>query len=283
MSRLLWYLETLFLFTRSDYKTIFLPVTMFASVTVPVQSLGDWLKMLCWIWTHLLQATVSNQNYSANEDIINKPWRPLPSSRVTERQAAILRWCLVFGNLAFSAMLGKRVMYVSAALALVEFVHDDLGLSHHPIFKNVCNIGGYGTFEAGATLILSKDMVLDAVALKALMLTALLIFTTIHAQDFADCEGDKQSGRRTLPIVFPEGSRVYIMLIIVAWSVTLCAIWSVGTLGSALIVGSGTFVGWRYFEMRAASEDEKSYLLYNLWLSSVNMLPGNARFKILKF
>lgn len=172
LSKLAYTAETLFLFTRSDYKTILFPVvrwsrsivhcgseltthqTMFASATAPIHSFESWLKMLFWIWTHLLQANVSNQTHSANEDIVNKPWRPLPAGRVTERQAAILRWSLVVANLALSATIGQQVMYVSAALALVEFVHDDMGLSHHPVLKNVCNIGGYGTFQAGATLIL---------------------------------------------------------------------------------------------------------------------------------
>lgn len=129
---------------------------MFATVTAPMKSITSWLTMLVWIWTHLLQANVSNQNYSADEDIINKAWRPLPSGRVSERSACILRWTLVALNLAFSAVIGMPVFYTSAALALVELVHDDLGLSHHPILKNVCNIGGYGTFETGATLILCE-------------------------------------------------------------------------------------------------------------------------------
>lgn len=129
--------------------------------------------------------------------------------------------------------------------------------------------------ESEANFALAKDMALDGTSLKALVLTGLLIFTTIHAQDFADCEGDRKSGRRTLPIVFPEGSRIYIMLIIVAWSIMLCAIWDVGTLGSAFIVGSGTFVGWRYFEKRTTSEDERSYLLYN-----VSLLPSSSKWDL---
>lgn len=117
---------------------------------------------------------------------------------------------------------------------------------------------------ADCGLILAKDMTLDGTSLKALMLTVFLIFTTIHAQDFADCEGDKESGRRTLPIVYPEASRVYIMLTITVWSILLCAIWDIGTVASLLITATGTFVGWRYFDKRAITDDEKSYLLYNV-------------------
>jgi hypothetical protein len=99
---------------------------MFATAAAPATSLARWVKMLTWLWTHVLQTGVSNQSLSADEDIINKPWRPLPSKRVTPSQAKILRWCIVFFNLALSATFRKEVVYASAALALFQFLHDDL-------------------------------------------------------------------------------------------------------------------------------------------------------------
>ncbi|ESK83983.1 hypothetical protein Moror_7500 [Moniliophthora roreri MCA 2997] len=256
---LVYHLHTLFLFTRSDWKTIFLPATTFGTVTGPISSFEKWALVLVWVWTHLLQANVSNQNYSAGEDIINKPWRPLPAKRITERQAAIL----------------------SLALALVEFVHDDCGLSHRPILKNVCNIGGYTTFETGATLIASPYMALDKISIQAVFLSGALIFTTIHAQDFADVDGDRQSGRHTLPIVHPEGSRVYILIMLVGWSIALSFFWDLGPICATALVLVGSFVGMRYYRKRDVLSDEGSYRYYNMWLLLANTLPGNSRFGVL--
>jgi 4-hydroxybenzoate polyprenyltransferase len=113
------------------------------------------LSVTTWIWLHLLQANVSNQCHSGDEDSVDKPWRPIPSGRVTRQHATWLRWLLLPACLYLSISYGYGVAFASAALSLVEFVHDDLRLSGHPVFKNACNVGGYVTFELGASLVLS--------------------------------------------------------------------------------------------------------------------------------
>ena len=59
--------------------------------------------------------------------------------------------------LGLSLFFGVNVLVASALLTVVEIVHDDFGLSGHPIFKNLCNVGGYATFELGATLVLCRS------------------------------------------------------------------------------------------------------------------------------
>lgn len=135
---------------------------MFSTVVAPFSAPSQWVKMVIWVWLHLLQANVSNQNFSADEDAINKPWRPLPSGRITEHQARLLRWTLWILDLAFSAHINSGVFFASFLLAIVEIIHDDFGWSHHPVLKNLCNVGGYTTFELGATLILCTCVLLKS-------------------------------------------------------------------------------------------------------------------------
>ncbi|KAG1871841.1 hypothetical protein DFJ58DRAFT_652344, partial [Suillus subalutaceus] len=80
------------LFTRSDYKTILLPVTIFTFILSPRRNPLALSCTLCWVWFHLLQANVSNQTYSAHEDVVNKPCRPVPSGRISVRDCHALRW-----------------------------------------------------------------------------------------------------------------------------------------------------------------------------------------------
>ncbi|KAH7903082.1 hypothetical protein BJ138DRAFT_1021170, partial [Hygrophoropsis aurantiaca] len=157
------------------------------------------------------------------------------------------------------------VVFSSAALSVVEFIHDDLGFSHHPVYKNLCNVGGYLTFELGATLILC------GITFIALCISGLVIFTTIHAQDFGDAEGDRISGRRTLPIVASEGSRTYIPAALPLWSLILSTIWDLGPLSSVIFVMMGAFVGTQYFRFRDARHDKLSFVLYNVCLRLVNL------------
>ncbi|KIY43457.1 hypothetical protein FISHEDRAFT_67929 [Fistulina hepatica ATCC 64428] len=224
-------------------------IVTFATACTPIRSADRWIQMTIWVWLHLLQANVSNQNFSLSEDIINKPWRPLPSGRISERSTSILRWSLFVENLMFSLWLGGDVCLVSVLLACVEFFHDDLGYSRHPLWKNVLNVGGYATFELGATLIMCK-FGLDDSAILALILSGSIILTTIQAQDFADREGDKKSSRRTLPISFPEGSRVYTFLMLVVWSFTVSRLWHLGPISSHVFISFGSWIGYRYYSKR---------------------------------
>ncbi len=57
--------------------------------------------------------------------------------------------------LVLSALQGPWALFASGALTVVEILHDDLGLSGHLIFKNLCNVGGYTTFELGASICMS--------------------------------------------------------------------------------------------------------------------------------
>ncbi|KAI6140820.1 UbiA prenyltransferase family [Pisolithus tinctorius] len=279
--RLAFYLETIFLFTRSDYKTIFFPVIIFATATAPSTGAKQLIHTAIWVWIHLLQANVSNQTYSAHEDVINKPWRPLPSGRMTADEARRFRWFLLVVCLCLSAWHGAGVLLASTGLSLVEIFHDDFGFSSDPVLKNLCNVGGYLTFESGAILILSSKTSVDHTSLVALLSSGLLIFTTIHAQDFADADGDRLSGRRTLPIVAPEGSRLYMLTALPVWSIVLSALWDLGPMCGTLFLVMGLFVGSQYFRFRDVQHDQSSYLLYNVWLLAAHVLPMNARSRIL--
>ncbi|KAG0699930.1 UbiA prenyltransferase family [Suillus ampliporus] len=273
------YFETAWLFTKSDYKTIILPVIIFAAVLSPRHDMLSLSCTLLWVWSHLLQANVSNQTYSAHEDAMNHPWRPVPSGRISVKDCRTLRWGLMVFCLALSSIFGINVLISSMLLTVVEIVHDDFDLSHHPIFKNLCNVGGYATFELGATLVLCTQLSLTSMT--ALACSALVIVLTIHAQDFSDTNGDRMSGRRTLPIVAPEGSRIYMLCILPALSFILVSIWNLGPLCSIVFVSIGFGVGLRFFHLREEISDRSTYMLYNIWLMGAHLLPANARFCVL--
>ncbi|KAG9318041.1 hypothetical protein JVU11DRAFT_105 [Chiua virens] len=264
LQELVFWLETIFLFTKSDYKTIFFPVIISACAVSPPTKTSQLVDTAVWVWFHLLQANVSNQTYSAHEDIVNKPWRPLPSGRISVRATRRFRWALLHCHWWKSYT-------------------DDIGFSSDPVLKNLMNVGGYLTFESGATLIMSSKAHFDRTSLIALFVSGLLIFTTIHAQDFADAEGDKLSGRRTLPIVAPEGSRRYILAALPLWSIALSALWGLGPLSAIMFLCMGAFVGSQYFRFRDVKHDQASYVLYNVWLLAAHTLPLNARSRVLNW
>ncbi|KAF5388376.1 hypothetical protein D9615_000799 [Tricholomella constricta] len=148
------HIHTVMLFTWTDYKTIFLPITSFASATAPVHSLSNLMQGCIWIWFHLILCNVSNQARAKEEDAVNRPWRPIPSGRITVRQAVVLRWFLVIFCATWSATYGAGTVMATLGLVTVTVLYDEAGFSNGPFTKNLCNVGGYTAFEVGATRIM---------------------------------------------------------------------------------------------------------------------------------
>ncbi|KAI0746376.1 UbiA prenyltransferase family [Daedaleopsis nitida] len=274
--------QTAILFTRSDMKTLLIPVSAFACAVAPVHSVPRLLLGIVWTWCHQLMCNVSNQSWSGSaEDAMNKPWRPLPAGRITQRQARIVRWVTVGICLLLSSYMWLDLLPVTLGLVLTTVVYDELGMSGHYIGKNICNIGGYATIEMGATKLMGVTRDLDSVSMLAVFLSGAVIMTTIQAQDFADVEGDAALGRVTLPIYAPEFSRVLTLCTLVAWSIALSVVWGIGPLYGGIFIALGAYVGWRFYCLRSPADDCWTYVIYNIWLTAAHIMPVHARFGIL--
>ncbi|KAF8582843.1 hypothetical protein K439DRAFT_1350349 [Ramaria rubella] len=266
--------KTLFLFTKSDFKTILLPVTVFAISTAPLSDSATLPHLVFWIWLHILQCALANQIMGKDEDAINKPDRPIPSGRITIAQAWVLRWACVVPCLLLSAWYGREVLRASAALAFFLYIYNELGYNSHWLSRNVLNGAGLACFEVGATLIAGRDRTALAMTSKvAILISSSIFLTTIHTQDFKDIFGDERIGRRTLPMILPVGSRILTLVFLVAWSVGLMYIWNVGPAISAALLALSSIIGGRFIFFTSVVADQRSFYLYSVWLSLANALP----------
>ncbi|KAJ6544432.1 hypothetical protein B0H19DRAFT_1212571 [Mycena capillaripes] len=277
------FLWTLLLFTYSDFKTIVFPVTVFACAAAPAQSVGRFVYGVFWTWLHLLQVDVSNQYRSIAEDAINRPWRPLPSGKICQKSATVMRWMLVPICIFSSIPFGGGVGLSSIGLTVLLIAHDEIGFAGHWSSKNLINAIGYLSFEFGATNIMNINPQLDHIAQKSLICSGLLILTTIHAQDFSDIHGDEALDRVTLPIYAPSTSRVFTLIALGLWSVGLGWLWNIGPCSQVLLCGLGGVVGWRFFRLRTPNDDGNTFIVYNFWLLFAHVLPIQARWGFLKF
>jgi hypothetical protein len=98
------------------------------------------------------------------------------------------------------------------------------------------------------------------------VINALIIVSTIYAQDFRDEVGDKRLGRRTIPILWPEGSRIGIFMVLVAWSIGLSWACQLGSFFAVPFCVLAVFVGSRFLRKRTAEADQRSYRYYNVRL-----------------
>ena len=114
-------MHTIWLFTLNDLKLIVCPETAFAifsalsgdSLTTNATPglfdiLGRLPSILLWNWANLLLFDVANQRLpqSILEDTVNKPWRPLPSKRLTDDEARHILLVLVPMVFLVSTCLG---------------------------------------------------------------------------------------------------------------------------------------------------------------------------------
>ena len=112
--------------------------------------------MLCsllWTWLHILQFNVANQSLNPGEDLLNKPWRPIPSGIVSVLNARILRWILLPLCLSLSMPMSPEVLWHSISLAISFIIYNELHLDLHWLMRNACNAWGYAHFYGGASAI----------------------------------------------------------------------------------------------------------------------------------
>jgi len=132
----------------------------------------------------------------------------------------------------------------------------------------------------------------------AVALSSTAFATTLHAQDFKDEVGDRLTGRRTLPTIFPKAARFSMMIGIPLWSFGLSRIWNIDALSTAAFVAYGAFVGSRFVMYKTVSADKQSCKFYSvsrrftldytevmltrnfdqLWYSFGHLLPGYWRY-----
>ncbi|KAF8959405.1 UbiA prenyltransferase family-domain-containing protein [Flammula alnicola] len=205
-SSLSYHAFTIFLFSKSDIKTTLIPVSFFALGAAPLSPthrLSHAIQAVVWIWLHLLEFNLSNQIRDPDEDLRNKPWRPLPSGRISLANARVLKYVVTALCLVVSFSYNLHVFYASASFACLIPMYHELHGDQHWLTKNLMNAVGYSCFATGSTLIAgSNQSKLDFAGSFSIFIIASILATTIQAQDFQDVDGDKLVGRRTLPSPF---------------------------------------------------------------------------------
>ncbi|KAL8937853.1 MAG: hypothetical protein Q9216_004216 [Gyalolechia sp. 2 TL-2023] len=260
-------LYTIWLFTFSDLKTIVGPKTAFGIVhaiyasefgipSLPLSSIASRIPVvLFWCWINLLPFAINNQRQDEAivEDKLNKPWRPLPSARLSQRKAKLLVFSLYPTAILASSWIGG--FYQSLALVVLGSLYNDWGGAEvNCMIRNLLNGAGYISFASGALSAAFGSQFTPTLALiKWLAVIFVVVATSVHSQDMYDQEGDSLRHRKTVPIVIGDArSRWTIAAAVGFWSV-FCP-WYIGT-GNVYIVPPilGAIVMYRTLTKRTNS------------------------------
>lgn len=280
---------TFWLFTESDFATFVIPDTVFgifgalAGPLLTMNESPDLLvilsrtpQVLLYNWANLLIFDLANQRLpeAVVEDSCNKPWRPLPSGRITIPQTRRLLLASLPVVLAINWSLGA--WEETALLFALTWMYNDLnGGEEDFIVRNLIIGLAFGLYNGGALKIACGiDQSISTPGYHWVVLISCVIITTMHVQDLKDQAGDKARGRRSAPLVLGDtAARWTIAVPIVVWSVACPLFLSVGPLGYLITCGAGSLIVGRIFMLRSVEADRKTWKLWTAWTALLYLLP----------
>lgn len=300
MSRqpLLSHLQTLVLFTKSDFKTIIFPVLLFSLnvygdlkhlALAPTYIIVTTLVAFLWLWAHVLVFNIENQTqeHSLKEDNINKPWRPIVASRISMGGAIHLGQLVHLFNVFISILLKTTIP--SIIFHEAGSLYNRTNLHKSAMGRNILCAVGYASAGSGCMMVIHnvyREVLLvehgtdtSMLAWKWLAIFSAVILTTIQITDILDVDGDRQNGRRTLPTALGVvETGVLSAAIVLGWSTYLVSVlhgtwlsWLLAYLGfilaSLLIYG----VCWSLFTVEIACK------CYSGWIALIAFVPTYLR------
>ncbi|KAB2569319.1 Fumagillin beta-trans-bergamotene synthase [Lasiodiplodia theobromae] len=218
-----------------------LPATVFGLATtlsgplLTTNTSPDYYAILCRLplvilstWMELLVFDLSNQRQpgSAVEDAVNKPWRPIPSGRISEAAARHLLMAAIPATIIKSVLLGTTLE--TLVFFILTWIYNDLAASEsHYLIRTLINALGISTYSASAAAVAARipaplPLPLHTYTLPLgpqhltistpltprfytwLLLLSLAIFLTITTQDLPDLPGDAAKGRPSMPLAIGE-------------------------------------------------------------------------------
>ncbi|PLB50875.1 hypothetical protein P170DRAFT_446081 [Aspergillus steynii IBT 23096] len=301
---MVYHLYTIYLFARSDFKTIVVPSTLFGvinSLATRAYGLDDsspitfslllsrLTQSLFWVCLVFIPFAINNQrNPSAiAEDKINKPWRPLPQNRLSPFQAKCIMYFLAALVPIHGYVCNGIGFRQSLFLRALDIWYNNIGGGDNsPILRNLINALGYLCFTTGALEIaLGKQLrfTLEAVSsysgaenhlIQWLLVIAGIIFTTVHLQDLYDQVGDAARDRRTIPLVIGDGpTRWTIAIPMLVWGVICPRFWGLAGGLLSLSIGLAYTVALRVLLVRGGQSDRMTFRLWNCWISTIYVMP----------
>lgn len=172
-----------------------------------------------------------NQYFDVEIDRINKPSRPLPSDRLSLREAAILSGLLYATALCLAYLAHPRLLAIFVPTAMLTFLYSapPIRLRRHALSASFALGIGRGCLLMVAGW-MAVQPIWNPVPWFVGCVFGLYIFGAGNTKDFADVRGDRAYGIRTLPVLF--GARRAALMIVPF------------LMGPFLLVPVGVLLGW---------------------------------------
>ncbi|KAK4185893.1 UbiA prenyltransferase family-domain-containing protein [Podospora australis] len=289
------FLRLLWDFIESDFVTFAVPNTAFgifgalSSILVTPSSssippahllLSRLPRVLAFNVGNLLVFDLANQRTetSAEEDRLNKPWRPIPQGKITTNQTRRLMLAVIPLVLGLNYLLGAWEQGVF--ILILSWLYNDLGGGDEVFVREIIISVAYGLFNSGSLIVAvgPAHKQLSTLGVAWTVIVSGVILTTMQVQDLKDQAGDKLRGRKTICLYMGENfSRRSIAFFVCFWTVLCGWFWALGPLPLVFVTITGVVVAFRVLFLRDDQKaDAKSWRLWCLWHASLYTLPLSA-------
>ena len=283
------FVRTLWLFSESDFATFVVPDTLFgisSALAGPVLTTNESPDLLAILlrlpqvlfynWANLLIFDLANQRLpeAVEEDRLNKPWRPLPTGRITASQTR--RLLLVLLPIVLTVNWLQGAWKETALISSLSWMYNDLkGGDEDFVVRNMIIGVGFGFYNGGSlSIACGPGQSITISGYRWVALISWVVFTTMHVQDMKDQVGDQVRGRRTIPLCFGDtAARWTIAIPMAVWSVVCPFYLGLEPLGYFVPCGLGFLIVARIVVLQGVDYDRNTWKLWALWICVLYMLP----------
>jgi 4-hydroxybenzoate polyprenyltransferase len=289
----LYHMQTLLLFTGDQLFDTVIPGSAFAIFAAlsghvlglpeqPTLAILSRLPLVSgWLWLVVFQFCLQNQRNSIEEDAINKPWRPMPSKRISRTQMTYLFASIYVMAAVVSYFLGVFPIFVVYTMLVITY--NDLGGSDHSgTTRNLFCGAGFSCYFSGALSIAISPTGSIPIGYSGwkwtLLITHGVLATTIQTQELRDEAGDRARGRHTLVTELGRKGTLWTVIITVPfWSLYLPLGFFEGGWLTAVLPATlgGCLVATAFQAMYCGSNslDRRMYKIWCLWMFGLCPLP----------
>ena len=285
----IFHIRSIWLFTFSDIKTIIGPKTVFCvmialsahAFDLDAASEAIWtfrrvLLVALWTWINLLPFAIDNQRQPAAiaEDKLNKPWRPIASNRLTQKQASVIMFML-YPIAGLTSWYAGGIRQCIALMVLGYWYNDCGGADTSCVIRNLINACGFICYSSGAMEVaLGYPLPWQPQLAHWFFIIGAVITTTVQTQDFYDQAGDKLRGRQTVPLVAGDAPARWMTVILMGFWCIICPLyWNLHYAIGIIFTSLGSLIILRCLTKRSVSDDKKTFRLWNVWVVFMYSLP----------
>ena len=227
-------------------------------------------------WANLLVFDLANQRHpnAVVEDALNKPWRPLPTGRISVSDTRRLLLFSLPVVLAVNWILGAWEETV--LLFALTWMYNDLeGGDQDFVTRNLIIGCAFGLYNRGALRVAcGEGHQVTKLGYQWVVLISCVIFTTMQVQDMKDQDGDRTRGRRSVPLTIGNrAARWTIAVPVLTWSIVCPLFLGLGYPGYLATGGFGTVIAWRIWLLQDVQADRKTWKLWTAWTALLYILP----------